>query len=259
MKKFLLDLEVKSKTWLNSAYVLLVLTSPDKLPPILPGQFVEVRVDGSPATFLRRPISVHQVDYTRNELWLLVQVVGDGSRHLAELEAGDMLNVILPLGNGFSLPPDKDARLLLVGGGCGVAPLLYLGAYLRQHGYKRCGFLLGAKREEDLLQLDEYSRYGQVYTTTEDGSHGVQGFVTQHPVMHEPGIDLIYACGPTPMMKAVARLAREAGIACEVSLENTMACGLGACLCCVTDTVEGHVCVCTEGPVFNIDKLKWQI
>ena len=259
MKKFLLDLEVKSKTWLNSAYVLLVLTSPDKLPPILPGQFVEVRVDGSPATFLRRPISVHQVDYTRNELWLLVQVVGDGSRHLAGLEAGDMLNVILPLGNGFSLPPDKDARLLLVGGGCGVAPLLYLGAYLRQHGYGRCSFLLGAKRKEDLLQLDEYSRYGQVYTTTEDGSHGVQGFGTQHPVMHEPGIDLIYACGPTPMMKAVARLAREAGIACEVSLENTMACGLGACLCCVTDTVEGHVCVCTEGPVFNIDKLKWQI
>lgn len=259
MKKFLLDLEVKSKAWLNPAYALLVLTSPDKLPPILPGQFVEVRVDGSPATFLRRPISVHMVDYERNELWLLVQVVGDGSHHLAELEAGDVLNVILPLGNGFSLPPRKDARVLLVGGGCGIAPLLYLGAYLRQQGYARCDFLLGARTAADLLQLDEYRRYGQVFTTTEDGSHGVRGFVTHHPVMHEGGIDMIYACGPTPMMKAVARLAREAGIACEVSLENTMACGLGACLCCVTDTTEGHVCVCTEGPVFNINKLKWQI
>lgn len=259
MKKFLLDLEVKSKAWLNPVYALLVLTSPDKLPPILPGQFVEVRVDGSPATFLRRPISVHMVDYERNELWLLVQVVGDGSRHLAELEAGDVLNVILPLGNGFSLPPRKDARVLLVGGGCGIAPLLYLGAYLRQQGYVRCDFLLGARTAADLLQLDEYRRYGQVFTTTEDGSHGEPGFVTHHPVMHEGGIDMIYACGPTPMMKAVARLAREAGIACEVSLENTMACGLGACLCCVTDTTEGHVCVCTEGPVFNINKLKWQI
>ena len=259
MKKFLLDLEVKSKAWLNPAYALLVLTSPDKLPPILPGQFVEVRVDGSPATFLRRPISVHQVDYEKNELWLLVQVVGDGSRRLAGLEAGDVLNVILPLGNGFSLPPRKDARVLLVGGGCGIAPLLYLGAYLRQQGYVRCDFLLGARTAADLLQLDEYRRYGQVFTTTEDGSHGERGFVTHHPVMHEGGIDMIYACGPTPMMKAVARLAREAGIACEVSLENTMACGLGACLCCVTDTTEGHVCVCTEGPVFNINKLKWQI
>ena len=259
MKKFLLDLEVKSKAWLNPAYALLVLTSPDKLPPILPGQFVEVRVDGSPATFLRRPISVHQVDYEKNELWLLVQVVGDGSRRLAELEAGDVLNVILPLGNGFSLPPRKDARVLLVGGGCGIAPLLYLGAYLRQQGYVRCDFLLGARTAADLLQLDEYRRYGQVFTTTEDGSHGERGFVTHHPVMHEGGIDMIYACGPTPMMKAVASLAREAGIACEVSLENTMACGLGACLCCVTDTTEGHVCVCTEGPVFNINKLKWQI
>ena len=259
MKKFLLDLEVKSKAWLNPAYALLVLTSPDRLPPILPGQFVEVRVDGSPATFLRRPISVHQVDYEKNELWLLVQVVGDGSRRLAELEAGDVLNVILPLGNGFSLPPRKDARVLLVGGGCGIAPLLYLGAYLRQQGYVRCDFLLGARTAADLLQLDEYRRYGQVFTTTEDGSHGERGFVTHHPVMHEGGIDMIYACGPTPMMKAVARLAREAGIACEVSLENTMACGLGACLCCVTDTTEGHVCVCTEGPVFNINKLKWQI
>ena len=259
MKKFLLDLEVKSKAWLNPAYALLVLTSPDKLPPILPGQFVEVRVDGSPATFLRRPISVHQVDYEKNELWLLVQVVGDGSRRLAELEAGDVLNVILPLGNGFSLPPRKDARVLLVGGGCGIAPLLYLGAYLRQQGYARCDFLLGARTAADLLQLDEYRRYGQVFTTTEDGSHGERGFVTHHPVMHEGGIDMIYACGPTPMMKAVARLAHEAGIACEVSLENTMACGLGACLCCVTDTTEGHVCVCTEGPVFNINILKWQI
>jgi dihydroorotate dehydrogenase electron transfer subunit len=118
-------------------------------------------------------------------------------------------------------------------------------------------FLLGARSRDDLLQLDDFRRQGDVYITTEDGSLGEQGYVTQHTVLSSRRFDQICTCGPKPMMMAVAQYAAARGIACEVSLENTMACGIGACLCCVEKTIEGHVCVCTEGPVFNINQLTW--
>ena len=258
MKKFILDLIIKENRKLSDQYSLLILTSTEKLPEILPGQFAEVRIDGSSTTFLRRPLSIHFVDYELNELWLLIQVVGDGTKRLAALKAEDSLNLILPLGNSYTEPGTKSAKSLLVGGGCGVAPLLYLGAHLKRSGFE-VSFLLGARSKGDLLQLCEYERYGTVYTTTEDGTYGERGFVTQHSLLNGSIFDNIYTCGPTPMMKAVARYAAKTKANCEVSLENTMACGIGACLCCVTDTIQGHVCVCTEGPVFNITKLKWQI
>ncbi|MGL4332083.1 MAG: dihydroorotate dehydrogenase electron transfer subunit, partial [Bacteroidales bacterium] len=103
-----------------------------------------------------------------------------------------------------------------------------------------------------------FKKYGNVHITTEDGSFGEKGYVTNHSVFSN-SIDKIFTCGPKPMMQAVARIAKEKSIDCEVSLENTMACGFGVCLCCVENTVDGHVCVCKEGPVFNISKLKWQI
>ena len=258
MKKFILDLVLKENRTLSNQYALLVLTSPEKLPEILPGQFAEVRVDGSSTTFLRRPISIHYVDYELNELWLLIQVIGDGTKRLAELKAGDAVNIILPLGNSFSEPTNKNAKLLLVGGGCGVAPLLFLGSYLKNKGFE-VNFLLGARSKTDILQISEYERFGNVYTSTEDGTLGEQGFVTRNSVLKASNFDYIYTCGPTPMMKVIAAYAAKIKANCEVSLENTMACGIGACLCCVTDTIDGHVCVCTEGPVFNITKLKWQI
>jgi dihydroorotate dehydrogenase electron transfer subunit len=258
MKKFMLDLIVKKNEALNNQYSLLILTSPDKLPDMLPGQFVEVRVDNSPSTFLRRPISINYVDYEKNELWLLIQIVGDGTRKMCELKEGEILNLLIPLGNSFSLPENKASKLLLVGGGVGIAPLLFMGSYLKERGYS-CSFLLGGRSKDNLLQLCEFERFGDVYTTTEDGSHGERGFVTQHSLLNGSNFDLIYTCGPTSMMKAVASYATKTGTNCEVSLENTMACGIGSCLCCVTDTTEGHLCVCTEGPVFNITKLKWQI
>ncbi len=254
----MLDLVIKENKQLSNQYSLLILTSAVKLPEILPGQFAEVRVDGSPTTFLRRPISIHYIDYELNELWLLVQVVGDGTKRMAGMKSGESLNMLIPLGNSFSIPQNKDSRLLLVGGGCGVAPLLYLGSYLKRNGFE-VNFLSGARSKSDLLQLCEYERFGNVFTTTEDGTHGERGFVTQHSLLTGSNFDYIYTCGPTPMMKAVASYASQIKANCEVSLENTMACGIGACLCCVTDTTEGHVCVCTEGPVFNITKLKWQI
>lgn len=257
MKKYILDLKVVSNEKLGDKHILMKLTSEDTLPATRPGQFVEVKVEHSPSTFLRRPISIHYVDVEKNELWLLIQLVGDGTRQLAEVKTGEFVNVVLPLGNGFSEPETRDGALLLVGGGVGIAPLLQLGKKLKEEGFVP-NFLLGGRSAKDLIQLEEYKKIGDVYVTTEDGSLGEKGFVTNHSVLSQD-FKKIYTCGPTPMMKAVASYAVKNGIECEVSLENKMACGLGACLCCVTETKEGHKCVCSDGPVFNVKDLSWQI
>ena len=225
MKKYILDLTVTENIRLHANYVLLKLTQAAPLPEMLPGQFAEIRVDGSNTTFLRRPISINYVDRKKNEVWFLIQLVGDGTRKLATVQPGDTVNIVMPLGNGGCKPT----------------------------------FLLGARSKNDLLQLDLFKALGDVYTTTEDGSYGEKGYVTMHSVLKENKFDLICTCGPKPMMMAVAKYAAANGIECEASLENTMACGVGACLCCVENTKEGHVCVCKEGPVFNIKKLLWQI
>lgn len=258
MKKYILDLKVTENIRLHANYVLLKLTQSAPLPEMLPGQFAEIRVDNSPSTFLRRPISINYVDREKNEVWFLVQLVGDGTRKLATLEKGDLLNVVLPLGNGFSMPQTPEEKVLLVGGGVGTAPMLYLGESLLKRGCKP-SFLLGARSKNDLLQLEQFTSLGEAYVTTEDGSMGEKGYVTMHSVLKDHKFDMIYTCGPKPMMVAVAKYAKESDTECEVSLENTMACGVGACLCCVEKTDEGHVCVCKEGPVFNIKKLLWQI
>ena len=255
MKKYVSDLKVASAERIHEKYVLLKLTQDVTLPEMLPGQFVEVRVDDSPATFLRRPISINFVDRGNNQLWLLVAAVGDGTRRLARLQAGDTLNCVFPLGNSFTMP-EAQRKVLLVGGGVGVAPLLYFGQQLRGRGQEPT-FLLGARTASDLLLLDEFKKYGRVCVTTEDGSGGVRGFVTNHSVLRDETFDQISTCGPKPMMMAVARYAREKGIFCEASLENLMACGLGACLCCVEKTTEGNLCVCKEGPVFDVTRLLW--
>ncbi len=259
MKKHLSDLTISANISLNNQYFLLKLTQNEPLPEMHAGQFVQLLIDKSADTFLRRPISIHFVDRTTNEMWLLVQKVGKGTHKLAEYVAGDVINVMYPLGNSFSEPlPLVEKEILLVGGGVGVAPLLLLGAQLRAKNLNPT-FLLGARSTQDLLELDVFARFGEVFCTTEDGSQGEKGYVTQHSILTNKRFDKIYTCGPTPMMKAVAKYAINQAIDCEVSLENTMACGIGACLCCVEDTQEGHKCVCTDGPVFNIKDLKWQI
>lgn len=259
MKKTVQDLTVVENKRLNEQYFLLKLSVEDYLPLIEPGQFVQVLVENSPNTFLRRPISVNFVDLDKNELWLLIQIVGDGTKSLSKLTAGDKLNLIYPLGNTFTLPEDKNASVMLIGGGVGIAPLLMLGYKLSNLGYKNCTYLIGARSKKDLLQLDHLAQYGKVLTTTEDATFGEKGYVTQHSVLNNEKFDAIYSCGPTPMMKAVAKYATTNNIFCEVSLENMMGCGIGACLCCVTPTTEGNLCVCTDGPVFDIKRLKWQI
>jgi len=258
MKKYVKDLTVAAVEFPHECYVLLKLTDSEPLPEMLPGQFVEVKVEGSPKTFLRRPISINYVDRENNQLWLLIKKVGEGTQKLAELKVGDKLNLVFPLGNGFSSVQEKGEKVLLVGGGVGVAPLLDYGKYLKDNGASPV-FLLGARSKSDLLEQALFKAIAPVYVTTEDGSEGEKGFVTQHTLLEKERFDRISVCGPKPMMMSVARYAKATGTPCEVSLENMMACGLGACLCCVEKTVKGNVCVCKEGPVFDINDLTWNI
>ncbi len=256
LKKHVQDLQVTQVTRLNKRHFLLDLLAPEKFPLILPGQFVQVLVQGSASTFLRRPFSIHSVDYNKNTLRLLIQVKGEGTRRLADLKAGDHLNLIYPLGNSFSLPFTKD--VLLVGGGCGVAPLLFLAQFLNQNNI-RPTILLGFRTKEEVSEIETYSRFGKVHVITDDGTEGEKGLVIDHSIFQRERLDFkkIYCCGPDAMMKAVAKIARMHRIECEVSLENTMACGFGVCLCCITPTDKGNERVCMEGPVFNINRLGW--
>ena len=253
MKK-IIDFTIQENRRLNTDTFLLVLYSPE-LPEIKAGQFVNVKVEDSPSTFLRRPISIHDVDVEKGLLYLMVKIAGQGTAKLATLEKGKTLNVVVPLGNGFTFPVQGNS--ILIGGGVGIAPLLHLSKELKAIGHKPVA-LIGTRSKNDIVLKEEYEKYATVYYTTEDGSYGEKGYPTQHSILQEH-FDHIFCCGPLPMMKAVAQYAFEKQIDCEVSLENMMACGIGACLCCVNDTQEGHKCVCTDGPVFNINDLKWQI
>ena len=245
---------IEKKEWAKSTFLLLQCDEP--LEEIKAGQFVQVRVDDAQHTYLRRPISIHDVDYQNRTITLLVQRVGEGTNKMSDTEIGDTLNMIYPLGNGFTIPENNEGNVILVGGGIGIAPLYYLGKMLKEKGIEP-QFLLGGRSKTDLIMLEEFESVGKVYITTNDGTLGEQGFVTQHSIWKEKKFDMIYTCGPKPMMMAVTKIARENNIDCEVSLENLMACGLGACLCCVENTIEGNVCVCKEGPVMNINKLLW--
>lgn len=257
IKKRLEDFKIIENNKLNEEFFVLKLQSYSKIPKIKPGQFAQVRVDDSPTTFLRRPISIYNVDYENNILELLIKIVGDGTRRLYELNVGENLNIIYPLGNSFSGPTGPN--VLLVGGGTGVAPMLILGKYLKDEWKVNPKFLLGYRSDKLIIEKQRFEELGTVYLTTEDGSDGQKGFVTQHPILkNKNGFDLIYTCGPEIMMRAVAKIAQESDSHCEVSLENLMGCGIGACLCCIVDTKDkGNVNTCTEGPIFNSERLKW--
>jgi dihydroorotate dehydrogenase electron transfer subunit len=255
MTKRIEDLKVVGNKHINDDFFILELLGNTKIPEFKPGQFVQVKVEGSNETFLRRPISIHDVDYESNTFKLLIQIVGNATKALACLKNGDNLNLVYPLGNSFSLP-SKNEKVLLVGGGCGIAPLLFLGRYLKANGCVP-DVLLGFRNKERIIEFEEYLKIGNVFVTTEDGSMGERGFVTSHSVFSTNQYDRICCCGPDKMMKSLAVYSRSRNITCEVSLENLMACGIGVCLCCVVDTVKGNLCTCIDGPVFNVNDLKW--
>jgi dihydroorotate dehydrogenase electron transfer subunit len=255
MKKKIHDLKVIKNQRVNHNNFILELKAPEPLSDIFPGQFAQVLVEKSESTFLRRPFSIHDVNYKNNSLQLLIQILGKGTQLLSESKAGENINTVYPLGNSFNIN-DCD-KPLLIGGGTGIAPMYFLAKTLQEKGIRPM-VLMGGRDKESLLKIEEFTQISDVYYTTEDGSSGEKGLVTDHSVLNTPeNFSKIYTCGPEPMMRAVGKYALKNNIPCEVSLENLMACGFGACLCCVVETKSGNICTCTEGPVFNINDLKW--
>lgn len=250
--KHLEEFTVENNISLNRDCFLLALKSPISLQEIKPGQFVNVEVKDVADRILRRPISIHDVDLEKNILYIVVQKVGKATKKLSSVNKGEQLSIIFPLGNGFSTEGKKP---LLIGGGVGTAPLLLLAKEFRRKEITPT-ILIGARTNEQLFLTNRYNAVGNLSISTEDGSVGEKGLVTVNSILNND-FDVVYCCGPTPMMKAVSEWAKERNIKCYVSLENRMACGIGACLCCVNETKDGHnVCVCTEGPVFNSMDIK---
>ncbi len=224
-----------------------------------PGQFAELSVSG---LFLRRPISV--CDWTPDSLVLLVKAVGKGTNALRELAKGALLDILTGLGNGFDVGQGtKEAtasRTVLVGGGIGIAPLYALARQLVAER-SRIGIaaslpvILGFRRDSDAFYVKEFTELGcDVMVATEDGSMGTHGFVTDVLSAH-PGLDYAYACGPMPMLRAVARLPQVADG--QFSFEARMGCGFGACMGCTIATTDGPKRVCREGPVFAKGEISW--
>ena len=261
MSKCLCDFRLIQSYALPSGNRIMQFSPEGHCPQCQPGQFVEVLIEHAPTALLRRPISV--CDFSeRDGLTLLVKPQGPATVWFTEMKPGEIVNMMLPLGHGFSTDVSAGDKVLLVGGGVGVAPLVMLSEHLEANGAD-VHLALGGRSAKDINGVPQlFSKVSRVFVSTDDGSAGTKGVVTDlHIFDNLTEYTRIYCCGPTPMMKAVARLARKQNVWCEVSLENHMACGLGACLCCVENINEkdGNVCVCTEGPVFNINKLtSWQ-
>jgi dihydroorotate dehydrogenase electron transfer subunit len=240
---------------------------------VLPGQFFMIKVRESPGILLRRPLSAHRV--SRGALEFFYEAVGKGTQMLSVRKPQESIDLLGPLGNGFDcrLATSVDRKLILVAGGMGVAPLVFLAEKLTQLKAKsrkkqvggRTGkilVLLGARTKEQLLCEKEFKKIGcDVKIATDDGSAGFQGRVTE--LLEESlstssyRLSAIYACGPQPMLKEVCRISSEKGIPAQVSLEAHMACGIGACLGCVVSTKDGYLRVCKEGPVFDAQRLTY--
>ena len=260
--EFMGDTTVTSNRSLSSSYNLLTLQLPrtdgweDAV--FTPGCFAEVATP-APGVLLRRPSSVSAWDKASGTIELLVQAVGKGSRYLAELQQGQPLNIIAPLGHGFTTDPKQVGdKPLLIAGGVGVAPIRFLANTLAELGLRP--YILQGARTKDLLVLrEELNGAGTLLLTTDDGSEGERGTVLDHSILKEETFSSVFVCGPHPMMKAVAQhFTSFSSLPVEVSLENKMACGIGACLCCVTNTIEGkNVRVCTQGPVFDARTISW--
>ncbi|MBQ3247900.1 MAG: dihydroorotate dehydrogenase electron transfer subunit [Alistipes sp.] len=209
-----------------------------------PGQFVNIAIEGC---YLRRPISV--CDYNENSITLIYKVVGRGTEIMSRMQAGEKLDVLTGLGNGFSLSAATE-RPLLVGGGVGVPPLYNLARKLKAAG-KRVQVVLGFNRADEIFYADEFEALGvEVHIATVDGSVGVKGFVTD--AMKALEFDYIYTCGPLPMLKAIYNASECDG---EFSFEERMGCGFGACMGCSCQTTKGSKRICKEGPVLKRDEI----
>jgi len=245
--------EVIEKTELASGIYKLAIDSEEITASVKPGQFLHIRCgDGN---LLRRPISVSDVNGSL--LSLVFEVKGAGTAWLSARKNGDALDVLGPLGNGFEI---GDGNIIVTGGGIGAPPLLYAAAKARG----RVAAALGFRGENRMILTDEFSHLcDEVYITTDDGSFGIAGPVTipLERLMKSGGYGAVLACGPRPMLKAVAELTASCGMPCQVSLEERMGCGVGACLVCacgiLRDGEERMERVCKDGPVFDAREVIW--
>ena len=248
MKKLVVVGKILANEAINANVKRMVIEAPQIAEAAQPGQFVHVKKPDS-VNFLRRPFSIADADRENGTITLIYRIVGKGTAEYAAMKVGEAFSILGPIGNGFAL---KDGRPLLIGGGVGIAPLIYLSRQLKD---KKPILLIGKKNKDEVFwekYLQEFA--DKIYITTDDGSVGFKGFTVQllPQILAENNIEHIYTCGPNIMMKGVAKLAHEHDIDCQVSLEKRMACGIGVCLGC---TFEGKLTgkrrkVCTEGPVF---------
>ena len=217
-----------------------------------PGQFAQIRLPGHT---LRRPISICGIDKDAGTLRFVFQVRGEGTAELAQFQPENEIEILAPLGNGF--PVDTSRRTLLVGGGIGVPPLLGVASQLGENALVVLGF---RNKDAVILEEDFKAAGARTFVATDDGSYGHHGLVTD--LCKEQEFDCVMACGPAPMLRAVKALAQERGVPCYVSLEERMACGIGACLGCAVALLKedgsqyyGHVC--KNGPVFESHRVAW--
>ena len=233
----------------------LTLSSPNICQEAKPGQFVNVRISHKYEPLLRRPLSIHRIIKKDNAFQLLYEVVGKGTAILAQTKPGDELDILGPLGNGFTLPSDRHT-IILVGGGMGIAPLLCLAEKIKDQMI----VFLGASTKAKLYCEKDFRQFADnVIISTDDGSYGGKGVVSDSLISRITDYALrttiIYACGPQAMLEAVASIARKNKIPCQVSMEAKMACGIGTCMGCVINTKNGYKKVCDDGPVFDAEEI----
>ena len=265
---------ILSNSEISPGYWRIRLTAPQEFGTATPGQFIMVRINDAIDPLLRRPFAIFDIGtYTPAQsgavpqvyFEMLYKVVGKGTQKLSSLHETDLVDILGPLGTGFDLG-DADEEKLLVGGGIGLAPLYVLAKELVARKAK-VRLFAGGRTKDDILCTTEFERLGvECYTATEDGSLGAQGYVTVALNRHLDALKgkaTLYACGPDAMLHAVAKIAADRALPCQVSLEGYMACGVGACLGCVTPgknhspQTPDYRCVCAEGPVFESSELKW--
>ena len=211
------------------------------------GEFINIKLEGK---YLRRPISV--CDVSENSLTIIYKVVGGGTEQMSQMPVGTKLDVLVGLGNGYDLAPAGDKPLLL-GGGVGVPPLYNLAKRLIAAG-KQVSVVLGFNTKAEVFYEDEFKALGAtVYVTTADGSYGIKGFVTD--AMKDIDYTYFYTCGPEPMLKAVYTASNTSG---QMSFEERMGCGFGACMGCSCKTLTGYKRICKEGPVMKKEEILWE-
>jgi len=232
------------------------ISCPEVAEAAVPGQFVHIRAKGFT---LRRPISICGIDKEKGTLRIVFEIRGQGTEEIAKLNKGDLIDMLAPLGHGFTVKHGAE-KVILIGGGIGTPPMLPLA---KIYGEK-AAVISGFRNSSAAILQDDFKAAGaEVILCTDDGSAGIHGFVTQplKELAEKGGISAVYACGPMPMLKGVAAICKENGIFCEISLEERMACGIGACLGCACRTKrndeEYFAHVCKDGPVFNAEEVLW--